>query len=148
MPIAADPGAARALLAVARLVHAECERAGVVVDDRPELVLTAVARWCEGTATADELRALRNDLYAPGPGYDASAGRGAGRGAARALRGLASDLAAYVGGGRGIAREKSRQQALDAAWICLKRLGETEAAAKARVRTTYVEALCDRQDEG
>lgn len=138
----ADPAVARALLAVARMVAAELERAALVADDVPELVLATVARWCDGAATEAEVRAVRGALYAPRPGLEEECrGRGAHQVAMCWWRHVAHGLGAYVGGGRGTRRARAEGRTLAAAWVCLRHLGEPEAAAKARVEAVYGEAL-------
>jgi hypothetical protein len=65
----ADPAIVRTLLAVARLAHAEVERAGFLNDDLPELALATVARWCDGKATDDDVRAALKALRPPDAGH-------------------------------------------------------------------------------
>lgn len=56
---AEDTRAIRAEIAVARMVLIELERAGQLSDDRPELALRAVERWCEGEGSiVDVMEAL------------------------------------------------------------------------------------------
>ena len=52
-----------ALCAVCRLALARTEELGLVDDDRPELVLAVIERWCAGEATSADVRAVRWDLH-------------------------------------------------------------------------------------
>ena len=138
-----DVATARALLTVARMVHAEVERAGLVIDDVPELAFATVARWCEGDATAVEVQAARAETAIGRPHYEGSRDH---RKAVQLYRALAYYLTAYAGGAQGVKRRFAEEQVLAMAWMFLRRLGEPEEAAKARVEAVYAAAMVEAEE--
>lgn len=134
---APDPATVRALIAVARLAHAEVERAGLLADDAPEQVLAAVARWCEspGEATEAEVREAACELTGSQSGHDPA------KRARALLQGCARDVADSLSVGTALWREVLGSSARERAAACLAVLGEPEEAARARVTAVYEAAL-------
>ncbi len=137
-----DPRIARSLVAVARHVHDEFERAGRLTDDVPELVLATVTRWCRGEATVAEVRAARAELYAPRAVFRNTAIHDVASVPLRELLCMLRAVTSYVCGGGAVAwRELARQAVLGWARDCLRWCGEPGEAAQARVEAIYNAAL-------
>lgn len=52
----------RAAFAVARFAHDQLERAGLLTSDVPEQTIATAVRWCDGDATAEEMREAARGL--------------------------------------------------------------------------------------
>lgn len=123
----------RALCAVCRLTLARTEELGLIDDDRPELVLAVIERWCAGEATSAELRAVRRELYYPDPSM-LNVARGA----------IWAALEHAIGQARWRTRRVANacERAAHAlTWSDDLRREEDRAAAEARVREVYETAM-------
>jgi hypothetical protein len=134
---------ALALCAVARAALDACERAGAVDDDRPELALATLERWCRGEATRADVRRARAGLaawraasrWAPGPPADPLA-------CVRGALWAAADFAA-----RNLWSQERRSGACTGATRCLLAFEADEDAALARASNVYAAALADAERE-
>lgn len=129
------------MLAVARLVQARRDREGFVADHASEAVFSVVARWCEGAATDAEVRHARRNVSARRPAPDDADD------ARHGLVHVAYHLAACVGGGRGVGRERSARCVVDGVQRCLQRLGEPEEVARSRIVMVFGMARRRPDDE-
>ncbi len=137
-----DPALVRAFLEVARHVYAECDRAGVIYDDLPEMVLAAATRWCADDAeTMQDLRALLGEMLGSRADLAKSGGPARSRatkGAMRCMRGVANILARYLLNQR--EGSSAASSLMERASTCLCYLGEPKGAAKTRVAEIFTAA--------
>lgn len=137
-----DPILVRAFLVVARHASDECERAGALYDDLPELVFAAAARWCEGDASAlEDVKTVRHELEGSRVELAQSVGPArsrADKGAMRCLRGVARSLALYL---LGRSQDSDAIRGLlERASKCLCYVGEAQDAAAERVHQIFASA--------
>ncbi len=121
------------------------EGARLLEDDTPELALEALARWSEGSASAEELEELVEELE----GHARSL-RNEGSGAAPAVVALVHAVDALARVAKDVARASGSGLAVDrtALWwaeTTLELLGEESDAAVARIAMRWDAALRQRE---
>lgn len=124
MSVPSDPPAVRALVAVARLVLIEVERAGMMRDDRPEIALSEVERWCDGKASLPDVMGALDQVAS-----------------ATWEHGEGNEAAAIV---MWVCRVNSRQREVERTVLrksieLLVRLGEARDAAEHRIQSVFAQ---------